>query len=328
MVLPSFEFLLSSAAAGAALALLSMGVTLTYMTTRVSNFAHATMAITGAVTTLILLDRIFAGFRDSPLYYGLFIVAPIVAALVVGALAVIMYLVAIRPLIRKGTSLIGLMIATLAFDIILNNLLTVVLQLTPAQTVGRLLEANVKGYLVAIYVPLVGYIYPHRLLLPLIALLVAVGLHLFLTRTPFGISMRASIENPQLAKIIGIDIERIYVVSWFLSGATAGMAGSLLAFEMPGISPAAAYLYIVSIFAGSIVGGINSIYGALAGGFLVGSMEAIVPVMLSDLYQLLTGSYVDILRYQRMFSFLLLILVLLVAPEGLAGIKWRGIRRG
>ncbi|MEN2999099.1 MAG: branched-chain amino acid ABC transporter permease [Acidilobaceae archaeon] len=327
-MLPSFEFLLSSAAAGAALALLSMGVTLTYMTTRVSNFAHATMAIIGAVTTLLLLDRYFAGLRDSPLYYGLFLVSPVIAGFITGVVAVVMYLVAIRPLIRKGTGLIGLMIATLAFDIILNNLLTLFLQLTPSQTVGRLLEANVKGYLVPIYIPFVGYMYPHRLFLPLLALLVAVGLHLFLTRTKFGIAMRASIENPQLATIIGIDVERVYLVSWFLSGATAGIAGSLLAFEMPGISPAAAYLYIVSIFAGSIVGGINSIYGALAGGFLVGSMEAIVPVFLSDIYQLLTGGYLDLLRYQRMFSFLLLIIVLLIAPEGLAGIKWRGIRRG
>ncbi|MCS7106596.1 MAG: branched-chain amino acid ABC transporter permease [Acidilobaceae archaeon] len=328
MVLPSLEFLLSSAAAGAALALLSMGITLTYMTTRVSNFAHATMAIIGAVTTLLLLDRFFAGLRDSPLYYTLFLVSPLLAAVVTGAVAVIMYVTTIRPLIKKGTGLIGLMIATLAFDIILNNLLTLFLQLTPAQTVGRLLEANVKGYLVPVSIPLVGYMYPHRLFLPILALLVGIGLHLFLTRTQFGISMRASIENPQLARIIGINVERVYLVSWFLSGATAGMAGSLLAFEMPGISPAAAYLYIVSIFAGSIVGGLNSIYGALAGGFLVGSMEAIVPVFISDVYQLVTGEYIDLLRYQRMFSFLLLILVLLVAPEGLAGIKWRGIRRG
>ncbi|MEM0365997.1 MAG: branched-chain amino acid ABC transporter permease [Acidilobaceae archaeon] len=326
MPILSIDFLINGLASGAALALLCLGLTLTYMTTRVPNFAHATIAVVGAVVTLLLLDWVYIGLRGGAVYYTLYIVAPILSALIAGLLALTIYIAILRPLSKKGIGIIGLMIATFALDIIINNILTLILHLTPSKYIGKLIGASVKGYGVLVYIPILDVnIYLSRLLLPIIAVILTISLHLYMTRTKFGIAMRASIENPQLAKALGINVDLVYAISWFLSGSLAGIAGSLLAFEFPGINPAIAYLYIVSIFAGSILGGLSSMYGALAGGLVVGVSEVLIPVMIQNIYYTITGSIIDIIRYQKFISLLIIIIVLLVAPQGLAGVSWRNL---
>ncbi len=82
------------------------------------------------------------------------------------------------------------------------------------------------------------------------------SLFLLLYKTKFGIALRASMENPSLAEIVGVDVERARMFSWILSGALAAMAGTLLPFRQE-IVPAGGALMIVSIFATSIVGGLG-----------------------------------------------------------------------
>ena len=84
--------------------------------------------------------------------------------------------------------------------------------------------------------------------------------------------MRAAIENANLAKTVGINVERVYIVSWFLAGAIAGLAGALTAI-WTGTPENQSSFYIVDIFAGSVLGGLGSIYGAIIGGLIVGVSE-------------------------------------------------------
>lgn len=323
MVLPSVEHIIYSIAYGSSLALLCLGLTLTYMVTKVPNFAHATLAMVGSAVTLILLDRFYHELLGSSVYYTLYIVAPLLAFPLVGFTALAQYLVILRPLARRGIGVIGLMIATLAFDIILVNILTLILYLAPSEYFGKLIGQSLKGFDRSITILGVNT-FASRLLLPFIAIILAVALHLFLTKTKFGVSLRASIENPDLARVLGINVDLAYMVSWFLAGGLAGVSGALIVFMLESYKPAVSSLIIVSIFAGSIVGGLSSIYGALLGGFLVGFMEPMAVIVLQNLMSSL-GVPITITQYQRLFSLLVVIVTLLLAPQGLAGLDLRGL---
>ena len=335
MVLPSVEYIIYSIAYGSSLALLCIGLTLTYMVTKVPNFAHATLAITGSAVTLLLVDRAYhaiyleggAPGLGRTLYYTLYLVAPIIASLVVGLTALAEYLLVLRPLASRGVRVIGLMIATLAFDMILVNILTLTLYLMPPAYFGKLIGPSLKGFDPNISIAGVTTTFS-RLVLPVTAIVLATALHLFLTRTKFGVSLRAAIENPDLARVLGINVDLAYMTSWFIAGGLAGASGALFVFMLENFRPAMASLVIVSIFAGSILGGLGSIYGALLGGFLVGVAETFGVVLLQNILAAF-GFPVTLTQYQRLFSLLIVIVVLLFAPQGLAGLisrVGRGVR--
>jgi len=144
------------------------------------------------------------------------------------------------------------------------------------------------------------------------------GLLLLLYKTKFGIALRASMENPALAEIMGINVEYTRMFSWFLSGALAGMSGCLLPFKQE-IVPMTGALIIVSIFASSIVGGLGSIYGALLGGYIVGISESLVTYGLSLVFG--TG----VLVYSKVVSLVILVVTLLIIPRGLVSVKWKRV---
>lgn len=334
LVLPSTEYLIYSIAYGSSLALLCMGLTLTYMVTKVPNFAHATLAITGSAVTLLLIDRIYhvfyleggASSLGKTPYYTLYLIAPISAFLIVGLVALIQYLLVLRPLSSRGVGVIGLMIATLAFDIILVNILTLTLYLMPTAYFGKLIGPSLKGFDVSVSALGISTSFS-RLALPVIAVTLAIALHLFLTRTKFGVSLRAAIENPDLARVLGINVDLAYMTSWFIAGGLAGASGALYIFMVENFKPAVASLVIVSVFAGSILGGLGSIYGALLGGFLVGVTETFVVVLVQNILAAY-GLPITLTHYQRLFSLLIVIVMLLLAPQGLTGLISRVGRGG
>jgi branched-chain amino acid transport system permease protein len=152
----------------------------------------------------------------------------------------------------------------------------------------------------------------------LVVITLIVSLHLFLTKTKFGIAVRATIENTALATVLGINPERVYVLSWFLGGALAGLGGGLLSMTISGY-PDVGMTIIVTMFAGSIVGGLYSIFGSLLGGFLVGLSEQLGITGLS----LAFGGWV--LAYKPIIPLIAMVLALLLFPEGLGGIKFKGL---
>ena len=108
--------------------------------------------------------------------------------------------------------------------------------------------------------------------------------------------MRAAIENANLAKTVGINVERVNLVSWFLAGGIAGVAGGLTAI-FTGTPEGQSSLIIVDIFAGSVLGGLGSIYGAIIGGLIVGFSETYIAVLLDRLFSALYGAVLQALRF-------------------------------
>jgi len=287
------------------LALLALGLTLTYITTAVPNFAQGSFAVFGSYIWLTMW-RLF-GLHP---YLSIPIAFPLG-----GLLGAAVYALVLRPLIRRGANVVTLMIATLAVDLILLGFRGIY-----AGFLGSLTGSPCEMFM---FTYLVKYIHgvPDILLVSTAVMIATLAsLLVLLYRTKFGIALRASMENPVLSEIMGVNVEKTRMFSWFLSGALASVAGVLLPFKQE-IVPATAELIIVSIFAASIVGGLSNIYGAIIGGYIVGLSESLITYLLSTIF----GA--GMLVYGKVVSLSIIVVTLLIAPKGLAGVNWRRVIR-
>jgi len=287
------------------LALLSIGLTLTYLTTRVPNFAHASFATIGVYIALVA-TRVW---ESSP-----YIAIPI-AFVISGIVAVALYTFILKPLIRKGASQAIQMVATLAFDLIVIAMLNIfadyivnTYQVTSREFTLRSYDVEFMGLPVIVFAA------------PITIAILAITLHIVLRKTKFGIAMRAATENSDLSGIVGINVKLIFGISWLLGGGIAGIAGALMSLWFQG-DPNLGPQLIPSVFAASIVGGFFSIYGAIAGGILVGLTEVLGTRFLAGEL----GSW--LIAYRPLIPLVFIVVTLLLAPRGLAGINWSRLRR-
>lgn len=140
----------------------------------------------------------------------------------------------------------------------------------------------------------------------LVAALVLMGvLHLILSRTTFGYSLRAVAENPSLAQINGVNLQRTIMAVWLIGGGLAAVAGVFYGLSHQ-LIPVMGRDLVLPIFAATIVGGIGSVYGAVLGGFIVGIAGNLALVVLPS-------------GYTPSVPFLLILVVLIIRPHGLFG---------
>jgi branched-chain amino acid transport system permease protein len=289
--------------------LMAMGLTLTYITTRVPNFAYGSFVTVGIYTSYSLL-------RVN--HINPYVSAPL-AFVLGGFSSVAMYLGILRLLARRGSSLVALMISTLAIDIafigifgIYSDYLTSLYRLIDSKYFIAL--SATPGTDFSLY-GLPGLLY----VAPISLAAITAGLYLLLTKTRFGIAMRASVENPSLARVLGIDVERTYVFAWWLAGGFAALSGTYYSLWLPGGTSAGSNL-IVEIFAASVLGGLASIYGAALGGLIVGASEILLTQAGAELF----GSWVEI--YQKGVPLVIMVVTLLMFPHGLVSISWGRVR--
>jgi branched-chain amino acid transport system permease protein len=283
--------------------ILSLGFTLTHMTAKIPNFAHGTYAGFGVYVTWTLV-RVCHVFP----YYGF----PL-AFLLGGVIGIILYNIVVATLRRMGGGTIVLTIATIAIQIFLSQGLHIYAfwsrETFGLMSYGFLLKTNdmqifgFQGIFVVSVLMVSG---------------IVVALHWMLTRTKIGIAMKATAEDPGLASVLGIDINRIQILSWFLTGGMAALAGSMVPLWFMG-SPIVGGGLLSSCMAGSLLGGLDNIYGAVLGGFSIGVVE----IILTGQLQRWVGLWVG--EYRPLVPMIATILVLLVEPAGMSGAleKWR-----
>jgi len=287
---------------GCLFALMSIGLTLTYMTTKVPNFAHGSF-----VTVAVYFAFTLYVFKNLIPYYSI----PF-SFLLVGAIATAMYRLVLKPLAARGSSLVSLMIATLAVDIAFQGVFGIYSDL-----LSNVYKIFMSKFFVLASADISIFDTPGLVFIaPLILVLVTVTLWLALTKTKFGIAMRAAVENPNLAGVLGINIERVYLVSWFIAGGLAGLAGSLMVLWLPG-NPHVGSDFIVAIFASSILGGLFSVYGAVVGGLMVGGLTVLLTVYASRLL----GSWVS--AWEVGMPMLIMAASLLIVPQGVTSVNWK-----
>ena len=282
------------------IALLTISLTLTYMTTKVPNFMQGSFAMVGTyvATAMYYLLHIHP-------YYSL----PIEC--IIGAIVgILVYYLIIRPLIRRGASIIMLMIATFAGDFILCGLLFIYANYL--QDLG--IQVRPLWYASDFTI---GSI-PMLLIFSTLSIAVLyIILFTILYKTKFGIAVRAAVENPSLAQTLGVNLEAVRVFSWALSGLLSAYAGVLWPL-IPSVSvtdPSYGSSQLPLIFASSIVGGLDSLIGAIIGGYVIGLSQIFLPYI--------TG-YTE-LGY--VFPLIIMVIVLLICPKGIGSLIERLLGR-
>ncbi len=283
------------------LSLLSVGLTLTYMTTKVPNFAHASLGAIGAYVTLTGIELVgISPYLFLPLALG-----------IGGLVGLVQYLLVFKPLIRRRVNIVGLMVATLAMEFIFLSLMNIF-----ADFLSRELKIRSRYFLLAIHDFEISGMPGLLIVSTILVAATTTTLYLFLTKTKFGIAIRASIEDPSLASVVGVNVNVVYMVSWLIAGMLGALSGALLPLWFPGNTDMGSKL-IVSVFAASIIGGLTNIYGAVLGGFLIGFAELLGTNWLAMQF----GPW--ILPYRPLVPLIAIAITLLLAPKGILGVDWR-----
>jgi branched-chain amino acid transport system permease protein/neutral amino acid transport system permease protein len=222
---------------------------------------------------------------------------PIFVAMILGAAATALSAIAIdRTLYRRlrRTAPVILLISSFGVALILRSLVQLVW------------GPDNHVYKAGIQMPFVigGLrIKPDQLTIVIGAVVLMVALHLFLRRTKTGKAMRAMADNVDLARITGIDTERVVLWTWVIGAALAAAAGTFLAMDTR-LNPLVGWRILLDIFAAAILGGIGSVYGAIVGGLVIGIAEEMSTLFIAP-------------PYKAAVAFAILVVMLIVRPSGL-----------
>jgi neutral amino acid transport system permease protein len=276
---------------GLLLALAAIGLSLIFGTTGLNNFAHAEMVTFGALATLSLaVDLAW------PIWIA------IIGALVLsGIFGFTLDSVLWRPLRKKGVGLIPMMIVSIGLSLALRYTYQYIYGGGTRQLPGAD-GADLKFGAISLS--------PLDIASMVISIVVLLAVAYFLLRTRIGKATRAVSDNPSLASASGIDVDRVIRIVWIVGGVLAGLSGVLFAFYRPGVSWDMGFQILLLIFAAVTLGGLGTAFGALVGSLVVGMF-----VEVSTLFIPSDMKFVGALA--------ILILVLLVRPQGILGRKER-----
>lgn len=289
---------------GSIISLGAIGLTLVFGILRFANFAHGDLMAFGAYMALFLITGPLSWIGVSDVNLGslsidlrMVIAFPLSMAAVAGA-AIALDKILYQQLRRKGSAAVTMAMSALGASFIIRMAIMIIW--------GADFRFYKPGLMrPAIQLPLGVKIRPDQILILITVTFLVTMLHLFLRKTRLGKAMRATADNPDLARISGINIERIISWTWGIGGGLAGAAGILYAIDVQ-IHPALGWNFLLPLFAATILGTIGNMYGALLGGLIIGVVQ-----QLSTAFLLPT--------YKPAVAFLFMILVLLIRPKGIFG---------
>jgi branched-chain amino acid transport system permease protein len=148
----------------------------------------------------------------------------------------------------------------------------------------------------------------------LTALLTLAGLHFFVNKTKLGTAIRAVAQDPDTASLMGVPVNRVIAITFFVGGALGGLAGVLFGIHYSLVNPYSGFVPGIKAFTAAVLGGIGNIPGAMVGGMLLGLLEAFAASYLSLVSDGAFGA-----EYKDVVAFLMLILMLIFRPKGLLG---------
>ncbi len=288
---------------GSMIGLGAIGVTLTYSILRFANFAHGEFISWGAYFALAIsgaLGSLSGAFLApiGPFSFGWSLpLATVIAVALTGGLALLVDALLFGRLRAQRGAVIIMVMASFGAALTLRSLLEFIFTSKPAYFSKAL----------QIAMPLGGGLRatPDQLLSLGIAVLLVVAIHLLLTRTAIGRSMRAVSENQQLAGVVGIDVRKVIRTVWVLGAGLACIAG-VMAGLLVQIRPYMGFDLLLPLFAAAILGGIGSVPGAMLAGLIVGLTEAFAVQLIGA-------------EWRAAIAFVILVAVLLLRPQGLFG---------
>lgn len=251
-----FDFFLGGFANGAVIALMALALVLVWRSTRVVNFAQVGQAM---FTSFIALTAVNIT--------GSWLLGLIIAIIAGGILGFIVHVLVMRPVRRADTS--GAIIATFGVLIALQSLAAMIWTAepraypTPIEYTGLTIFGRV--------VPLTGY----DVFVFIVMVVLVLFLTILLTRTKLGLSMRASAFNPEVARLSGVRVSRMLAIGWIIAGMVGAVAGVLIA-PISSLSPNTFDIFLVFAFTAAVIGGLDSLVGAVAFGIGTGLVLSLV----------------------------------------------------
>jgi branched-chain amino acid transport system permease protein len=305
------QVLLDGLILGFMYALIALGYTMVYGVLEFINFAHSEIFIVGGfVGVEIMLGLQGAGKLDGvpwPVLLVLLLVAGMAAS---GALAVLVERVAYRPL-RNAPRLIPL-ISAIGVSFFLQDLIRFVESLW--RNAFNLVYPSIEPLNQRFELTSTLDVSVKSLVVIVAALAMLLVLHLVVNRTRVGTAIRAVAEDQAAAALMGVNVNRIISLTFLIGGAMGGAAGVLFGVQYGLINPYSGFIPGLKAFTAAVLGGIGNIPGAMAGGLVLGLLEASAASYMS----LLTGGRFGA-EYKDIFAFSVLILILVFRPRGLLG---------
>jgi len=274
---------------GGGYALMGIGLTLIFGIMRVVNFAHGEFYMLGA----FLLFSLFGSLGIN------FFLASVVAIVAVGLSGAIVERVVLKRLREQPVEIP--MLAMVALSVILQN--ATILVCDPSPKTIRHPFSPIPIVLGPIHVVAI------RIFAGAAAVALIIGSHLFIQKTRLGKAMRATFQDGEMARLVGVDVDRVYTGTFALGAALAGAAGVLLG-SVFWVYPAMGDQAAMKSFAVVIMGGLGDFLGAIVGGLLLGVAESLGAAYISS-------------GYKDAIGFVVIILLLLFRPAGLFGRRER-----
>ncbi len=284
---------------GSIIALGAMGLSLVYGVLRFANFAHGELMAVGAYVALALIVVLPKGKPLGPLSFGWeLLLALVVAMIATGVIAYGIDWGLYRNLRRRGSPSVILAMSALGMAFFVRSILYLVW------------GADFRFYYwgrsrLALHLPLGIRVRPDQFFILGLALILIMLLYLLLEKTKMGKAMRATADNPELARVTGIDTGRVIRWTWMIGGGLAAAGGVFLGLDAQ-LRPEMGWWMLLPMFAAVILGGIGNPYGALAGGLIIGMTQQISTAFIKT-------------TYKPGVAFLIMIVILLVRPQGIFG---------
>jgi branched-chain amino acid transport system permease protein len=278
--------LISGIGLGSMYGLLALGFYVTYAVSNSVNFAQGSSMMLGAV----LAYTFAVTWHWNPA------LAILLALALCGVWGTVVERIAVRPFVRRGSN--AWLMATVALGIILENVTLFMFGKEP-RNYPSLLADNPLFEVGDITVS------PLQVIIPAVGVFAAIALHVVARRTRIGKSLLAVAQNPDAARLMGIDVSRAIALAYAVSTVFAGIAGILIA-PLFNVSSDMGTLFGIKAFAVAIVGGITSASGVVLAGLLYGIVEALVAALLGS-------------TYTQIITFAFVIAALALLPNGLLG---------
>lgn len=275
---------------GMVYALVAVGYSLVFGILRLVNFSHGSVYAFGAHIAMVVAVSIGYG-----VVWGL-----CASIIVTGFLGIAIDKISLEPLRKKKSKPISALITTIGVSYIIQNGLMIVFG-SESKWFPKIFDygiiqigsINLKSTQVGIFI---------------VSLVLLLILTFIIQKTKIGLAMRGIQQNQKAANLMGIDVNRVVSFTFFLGGASAAIAGTLISGYYQVINPQMGFIVGLKAFSAAVLGGIGILHGAVVGGILVGVSESFAASYLG-------GGYRDAI------AFLILIIVLIVRPNGLFGKK-------
>lgn len=290
---------------GAVIGLIALGVVLIYKSSEIFNFAQGHLLMLGAFVTWWFAGADETGGELFNLPLGLAVVAALIVAVILGFL---IERFALRPM--TGQPLLSVILMTLGLALLIEGVVSIIFGIQPKPNFPTPI-ARTETFKIPFALAFQETIFVKQILFVafVIAVVMTIVLALYFRYTRAGLTMRATAEDHELARSVGINVPRVFGRSWAIAGIVATAGGVLLAM-LTGASLTISTVVLVA-FPAILLGGLESLPGAVVGGFAVGLTQALVSA----------AKAIEVRNSSEIAPYVLLLIVLIIRPEGLFGQK-------